>query len=245
MSSNINAKNINSENITVTNLTVANINGRPYNGSGGCGSYYTSCASCDNYDVDPCNGMPDCDAGEVDPCDCIFTCGGAQGPQGAQGAQGSIGSTGPQGAQGSIGSTGPQGAQGSIGSTGAQGAQGFQGNTGPGQPNFYTNYTITQLVGATTFSVPATTTDVNYFNIYQVDTTAGPLTINLPLISSLDNSGKRIHYIVDSAGELSNNNLIIIPTPSDTISGQSSATISVDYSSVQIMSNTVDKWLII
>jgi hypothetical protein len=67
----------------------------------------------------------------------------------------------------------------------------------------------------------------------------------LPLISTLDNNQKRIHCIVDSAGQLSNNNLIIAPTGTNTIGGQSSATISVDYSSVQIMSNTTNKWLII
>jgi hypothetical protein len=67
----------------------------------------------------------------------------------------------------------------------------------------------------------------------------------LPLISNLDNSQKRIHNIVDSAGQLSNNNLIIGATGGNTIGGQSSATITVDYSSVQIMSNTSDKWLII
>jgi len=71
------------------------------------------------------------------------------------------------------------------------------------------------------------------------------LTINLPLISSLDNSQKRIHYIVDNTGQLSVNNLIIVPSAPDTIGGQSSATIVVDYSSLQIMSNTIDKWLII
>ena len=65
------------------------------------------------------------------------------------------------------------------------------------------------------------------------------------MISNLDNSQKRIHYIVDSVGQLSNNNLIIGATGTNTIGGQSSATISVDYSSVQIMSNTSDKWLII
>jgi hypothetical protein len=65
------------------------------------------------------------------------------------------------------------------------------------------------------------------------------------LISTLDNGGLRIHNIVDSAGQLSNNNLIITPAIPNTIGGESSATISVDYSSVQIMSNTNDKWLII
>jgi hypothetical protein len=78
-----------------------------------------------------------------------------------------------------------------------------------------------------------------------VDTTNGPLTINLPSISSLDNDKKRIHYIVDSAGQLSNNNLIIVATGGNTIGGQTSATIVVDYSSIQLVSNTADKWLIV
>lgn len=127
------------------------------------------------------------------------------------------------------------------------GPPGPPGPPGPAQPNFYTNYTITQItsVGATSFDIPSFTTYVNYFNIYQVDTTNGPLTINLPLISSIDNGGKRVHYIVDSAGQLSNHNLIIQPALFNTIGGQSSATILVNYSSIQIVSNTVNKWLII
>jgi hypothetical protein len=177
---------------------------------------------------------------------------GVTGPQGAQGATGR-GCRGPTGAQGATGSQGLQGAtgatgsQGLRGSTGATGPQGLQGATGEPQ-NFYTNYTITTItspLGGTTFNIPSLISDANYYNVYQIDTTNGPLTINLPLISSLDNSGRRIHYIVDSVGQLSNNNLIITATPSDTIGGQSSATIVVDYSSVQLMSNTSDKWLII
>lgn len=146
--------------------------------------------------------------------------------------------------QGGTGPTGPQGQQGIPGTSTGTGAT---GPTGPQQPNFYTNYTITQIttIGPTGYNIPASSSDPNYYNVYQVDTTNGALTINLPLISSLDNSQKRIHYIVDNAGQLSNNNLIITPTPSDTIGGESSATIVVDYSSVQIMSNTTDKWLII
>lgn len=133
-------------------------------------------------------------------------------------------------------------------SGGTNGSTGPTGCTGPEQPNFYTNYTITQItsiVGGTAFNIPSSTTHPNYYNVYQVDTTSGPLTINLPSISALDNNGKRIHCIVDSVGQLSNNNLIIAPTGSNTIGGESSATIVVDYSSVQIMSNTSDKWLII
>ena len=131
--------------------------------------------------------------------------------------------------------------------TGSTGSIGATGPTGP-QQNFYTNYTITQITsvtGGTGFNIPALTSDPNYYNVYQVDTTNGALTINLPSISSLDNGGLRIHYIVDSAGELSNNNLIIAPTGGNTIGGETSATLVVDYSSVQIMSNKTDKWLII
>jgi hypothetical protein len=174
---------------------------------------------------------------------------GAIGATGFTGATGAIGATGFTGATGAIGATGFTGAIGAIGFTGATGAIGATGATGPGQPNFYINYTITQItssIGGTTYNIPASTTDPNYYNIYQVDTTNGPLNVNLPLISTLvDSGGLRIHNIVDSAGQLSNNNLIITPTPSDTINGQPSATISVDYSSVQIMSNTINKWLII
>jgi hypothetical protein len=168
---------------------------------------------------------------------------------------GGSGFTGPSysliynnGYTGNTGPTGLQGIQGMTGFTGPTGFTGSTGPTGPGQPNFYTSYTITQIIsvtGGTGFNIPASTSDPSYYNVYQVDTTNGPLTINLPLISNLDNSQKRIHSIVDGAGQLSNNNLIIGATGGNTIGGQSSATISVDYSSVQIISNTSDKWLII
>ena len=159
-------------------------------------------------------------------------------------------STTVTGAQGAQGYQGPIGFRGYQGATGNQGATGIQGATGPQGPiqNFYTSYTITtitSIVGGTGYNIPSSTTDPGYYNVYQVDTTSGPLTINLPLISSLDNNGKRIHYIVDSAGQLSNNNLIIGATGTNTIGGESSATIVVDYSSIQIMSNTTNIWLII
>ncbi len=168
---------------------------------------------------------------------------------------------GPTGPTGIAGHTGPQGVAGTASNTGATGPTGPTGNTGPTGPastvtgptgpqqNFYTNYTITtitSIAGGTAFNVPASTTDPNYYNVYQVNTTNGPLTINLPSIASLtDTSGQRIHYIVDSFGQLSNNNLIIGATGSNTIGGESSATIVVNYSSVQLMSNTTNKWLII
>jgi hypothetical protein len=50
---------------------------------------------------------------------------------------------------------------------------------------------------------------------------------------------------VDSAGALQTNNLTINTTPNDTIAGSTGATFNVNYSSVQVMSNKVSKWLII
>ena len=173
---------------------------------------------------------------------------GNSGPTGPTGSQGETGETGFTGFTGPTGFTGFTGPTGFTGFTGPTGSQGETGPTGPEQPNFYINYTITtitSIIGGTGFNIPASTSDPNYYNVYQVDTTNGPLTINLPLISNLDSSQKRIHYIVDTVGQLSNNNVIIGATGGNTICGQSSVTIVVDYSSIQIMSNTTDKWLII
>ena len=77
---------INALNITVTNLTVTNINGRPYTGSGGCGSYYIPCPSCEgNPDIDPCDGVNGCQNDpDIDPCDCLVP-NPCLGPQGATG----------------------------------------------------------------------------------------------------------------------------------------------------------------
>jgi hypothetical protein len=100
MSSTINALNITSENITVTNLNVTNINGKPYTGANGCGSYYTSCPSCDgnSNSEEPC---VDCGYVEpdIDPCDCFVPnpCLGPQGATGAIGAQGATGTFSPSG----------------------------------------------------------------------------------------------------------------------------------------------------
>lgn len=157
------------------------------------------------------------------------------------------------GATGSAGMTGPTGMTGQTGIPGTAENTGSTGPTGPQQTNFYTDYTITQITSSigdigptgTIYTIPASSSNPNYYNVYQVDTTNSPLTIILPLISTLDNNNKRVHYIVDNTGELSNNNLIVTPTSPDTIGGEPSATIVVDYSSVQIMSNTSNKWLII
>lgn len=206
---------INAKNITSENITVNNLNVKYINGF----PYIANkCGNCNTGYYIPC---PDCDYTGPDICDCGNPC-DSYVPE-------------PDVCDCYV----PCNTGCSPGPTGPKGDPGL---------NFYTNYTITTItssIGGSSYLIPHSTTDPNYYNVYQVDTTNGPLTINLPLISNLDNNQRRVHYIVDSVGQLSNNNLIISATGGNTIGGESSATIVVDYSSVQIMSNTIDKWLII
>ncbi len=72
--------------------------------------------------------------------------------------------------------------------------------------------------------------------------------MSLPSISTLDNGGCRIHYIVDVGGNLETYELIIQTSGGDTIGGDTSVTITMSYTGVQLMSNTGvggNKWLLI
>ena len=183
---------------------------------------------------------------------------GATGATGPQGNTGSTGATGPQGDTGSTGATGPQGdtgstgatgPQGNTGSTGATGPQGNTGSTGATGSSSFLNYTVSpSLTG--NFSIPASTTEANYYNVYQIDTATYslPVTISLPEISSIDNSGARSFYIADIGGNASNYNIIVGVTGSNTIVGTTGYAININYSSVYILSNkgiTGGKWLVL
>jgi hypothetical protein len=77
--------------------------------------------------------------------------------------------------------------------------------------------------------------------VYQIDTTSNTITITLPSTSGLS----RIYIFSDVGGNLINNNLILQTDGSDTIAGDSSFTANINYSSIQIISNTINKWLVI
>ena len=167
---------------------------------------------------------------------------GQQGPTGAQGPQGPPGSstgtsTGPTGQPGSTGPTGAQGPQGPPGSstgtsTGPTGQPGSTGPTGQGQtgptglrgptgPASSVNlYNYIPLV-ATSTTTPYNT---NYINsAIDIDTTASPTTLTLPLLSSV-NSGNWYNIskkAVATLGEfdVSNNELTISTSGSDKIYG--------------------------
>lgn len=120
------------------------------------------------------------------------------------------------------------------------------GPQGPPGPNVFVSYTITLLTSVDSpFTVPALTTSGNYYNVYQLNTTGGPIVINLPQISTLDHSKQRLHYFVDVGGALTVHPVTFNTAGGDTIANETSMTLEVDYSAVQLMSNTSTKWLVV
>jgi hypothetical protein len=161
---------------------------------------------------------------------------GLQGPTGPTGQIGPTGAPGPTGLQGPTGQIGPTGPTGETGPTGLQGPTGPQGATGQTGPNSFNTYSISSIITANTTINPASD-----YNVYQIDTSSNKITITLPPTSGLS----RIYIFSDVGGNLINNNLILQTNGTDTIAGQSSFTANINYSSIQIISNTNNKWLVI
>lgn len=85
------------------------------------------------------------------------------------------------------------------------------------------------------FVIPSTLATT--YEVYQVNTTAAPLTVTLPTISALDGLKKRSLFIVDVGGALSVHPLTLVTTGGDTVGGDTSMEVSVDYTGVHLLSN--------
>ncbi len=153
-----------------------------------------------------------------------------------EGPTGYTGYTGAAGSAASTGATGYTGYTGSIGATGYTGYTGSIGATGYTGPAMSLSYTVSPIQYAS-FSIPTLTTDPNYYNIYQIDTSSAGIVITLPAISSLDYSGKREIYICDVGGNLGVNSLIVQTSGGDLIANSSSVVLVVNYSSIHLVSN--------
>jgi hypothetical protein len=70
-------------------------------------------------------------------------------------------------------------------------------------------------------------------------TITGTVTITLPLASIFTN---RPLHIVDEGGNAQNNNITIVTTGGDTIVGQSSALINLNYMALGLYSNGTNAW---
>jgi hypothetical protein len=77
-----------------------------------------------------------------------------------------------------------------------------------------------------------------------VDTSSNPITITLPLISSLP-SQKRMHIFADVSGNLSVNPLVVQTTSPNVVADSTSVTFVVDYTSATFASNTSNRWIIL
>ena len=71
----------------------------------------------------------------------------------------------------------------------------------------------------------------------------------MPQISTIDNNNKRDLYIVDIAGNLNANNLIIQTSGSDLINNTNTVIIVVNYSNIHLVSNygttSPSRWLVL
>jgi hypothetical protein len=171
---------------------------------------------------------------------------GSTGATGYTGYTGEIGATGYTGPRGNTGATGYTGYTGAIGNTGYTGFTGSTGATGYTGAAFSTSYTVSPIQTAS-FSIPTSTSDPNYYHIYQIDTSSNVITITLPSISTLDNGGKREIYICDVGGNVNVNHLWIQTSGSDLINGTNSILIVINYSSINLISNygmsSPSRWL--
>jgi hypothetical protein len=165
------------------------------------------------------------------------------GPIGPTGITGSIGLVGPTGITGSIGLVGPTGITGPIGLVGPTGITGPQGLSSSVNADYSLTYKTSN------FSIPIVRTSPDFYDIYQINTSLTPITIILPEIALLDSNNKRIHYIIDVGGKLTENELIIQTSGTDTIGGSNEIIIGIDYSSITLVSNasttSPSVWLVI
>lgn len=103
----------------------------------------------------------------------------------------------------------------------------------------------TSLLVTTVLAPYATSTDytilpADIYGIIQVNSGSGPRTITLPSANAVSNG--RYYVIADVTGNAAANNITIARAGADTIDGATSATIAVNYGSVELVSDGSSKW---
>lgn len=179
---------------------------------------------------------------------------GATGAIGATGLLGSTGFAGQQGATGLTGATGITGRTGIIfthrGVTGTQGVTGLSGATGV--LNGATGSTGTTGVQGFTGVLPgsgaysfltAATTITSSAKILGIDTSGGPITVTLPLASSLTVGQEFIFQ--DESGMASINNITIATSGGDLIAGTSTHVMNTNYEGADIMCDNVAFYVLV
>lgn len=85
-------------------------------------------------------------------------------------------------------------------------------------------------------------TVVDKDGIISIDTSAGIVTVNLPLIST---SGLKTYTILDSTGDSNTNNITLNASGGDTINQSSTVTLVNAFNSMTIQNDEVNQWVII
>lgn len=131
---------------------------------------------------------------------------------------------------------------GEVSSKCKRGPRGPQGPQGPPGSDFYKDYTISPIITDAVYNID----ENNDYDIYQIDTSLNPITMNLPSISNLDN-GKRMYNIVDVGGNLDTNECVISVYSGEKLLNivDNTVTMNVNLSSYNLCSNTVDNWIIL
>ena len=80
-------------------------------------------------------------------------------------------------------------------------------------------------------------------NVVLAVDTAAPRSITLPSAAAL--SAGRIFVIKDATGQSETNTVTVLPDGADIIDGELSATLSSNYGSLYLITNGIDRWLIL
>jgi hypothetical protein len=101
------------------------------------------------------------------------------------------------------------------------------------------NYTI-KSVSSTPYTI------LNTEQHIEIDSSTLAITLTLPEISAIDTANDyKIYIITDTGGNSTTNNITINRSGSDTINGETSMVLNVNYSSVTLKSNGTNKWYLI
>ena len=82
----------------------------------------------------------------------------------------------------------------------------------------------------------------SYFIGVDTQSATGSITINLP--SASGSVAGRTFLIKDEMGNCNNNNIVLQPSGSDTVDGQSSITIDSPYASLNLYTDGLSRWFI-
>jgi nicotinamide mononucleotide (NMN) deamidase PncC len=107
--------------------------------------------------------------------------------------------------------------------------------------------TYQKVTGPATVNLAAPSDDAITLGqvILSCNSTAGPITINLPSVASLGSAMNMVYVVKDAAGTAAANNITIVanPTPGDKINNAGTLVIAVAFEAAKIEVSDTNAWL--